>query len=262
MKIIKNEELEVYSSKSAIFLTNDSVIVDNFEETPLVNFVNVSTEIVADITNIYLYQDLLIILCKEVVPTQRFGQYNIKSYLNISSIKIQSLLVKVVHWLTWDRKVNYCSNCGGELYQVNNITEKKCSICNSLFYPNLAPAIMVLIQRGEEILLARSPHFNPGVYSAIAGFVDIGETAEEAVHREVKEELGIEVKNLKYFGSQSWPFPNSFMIAFSAHYLGGELKLDKNEIEDAQWYNRNNLPLLPNNCSIARSLIDKIISQI
>lgn len=115
---------------------------------------------------------------------------------------------------------------------------------------------MVLIQRNHQVLLARSAHFKPGIYSAIAGFIDIGESAEEAVYREVKEEVGIEISKLEYFGSQSWPFPNSFMIAFKAHYLSGELSINPNEIEDAKWFDIDDLPAIPSYPSISRKLID------
>src|ERR1700722_8943106 len=110
---------------------------------------------------------------------------------------------------------------------------------------------MVLIQKGNEILLGRSAHFKPGVYSALAGFIDIGETAEMAAHREVKEEVGLEITELEYFGSQSWPFPDSFMLAFKAKYLRGEINIDTKELEDARWFNLNNLPAIPPHPSIS-----------
>lgn len=118
---------------------------------------------------------------------------------------------------------------------------------------------MVLIQREHEILLARSKHFEEGMYSALAGFIDLGETAEVAVHREVKEEVGLEISDLVYFGTQPWPFPDSFMIAFKANYLSGDLKMDPEEIEDAQWFSPKHLPKLPSKASIARALIDSFI---
>ena len=118
---------------------------------------------------------------------------------------------------------------------------------------------MVLIKRDDRILLARSPHFRPGMYSAIAGFVEIGESAETAVHREVMEEVGINIRDLTYFGSQSWPFPASFMIAFTAHYAGGEILIDRSEIEDAKWFSVHDLPDLPLPPTIVRSLIDSLL---
>lgn len=121
---------------------------------------------------------------------------------------------------------------------------------------------MVLIQKEDKILLARSPHFQPGFYSAIAGFIDLGETAEHAAHREVKEELGIEITDLEYFSTQTWPFPDSFMIAFKAKYLDGELKLDENEIEDAGWFGAQDLPMLPPSSSIARQLIESVVNKL
>jgi NAD+ diphosphatase len=137
--------------------------------------------------------------------------------------------------------------------------EKKCKACDLSFLPNLSPAIMVLLKRENEILLARSPHFRQGMYSALAGFIDLGETAECAVHREVQEEVGLKVKSLQYFGSQSWPFPNSFMIAFTAEYLSGEIIMEPNEIEDAKWFNIHNIPDLPSMPSISRRLIDSVL---
>jgi NAD+ diphosphatase len=120
---------------------------------------------------------------------------------------------------------------------------------------------MALVRRGEALLLARSPHFPAGMHSALAGFVEPGESLEHCLVREVREEVGIEVTNLRYFSSQPWPFPHSLMIAFNCDYAGGELKPDPAEIEAAAWFTPDNLPMLPNKISIARRLIDATLAQ-
>jgi NAD+ diphosphatase len=136
-----------------------------------------------------------------------------------------------------------------------------CDQCGLNSYPRISPAVMVLVRRDNELLLARSPHFKPGVFSALAGFVEAGETLEQCAMREVKEEVGIEISHLRYFSSQSWPFPNSLMVAFFAEYAGGELTPDPNEIEAADWFTLDALPRLPDPVSIARRLIEGAIAQ-
>ena len=121
--------------------------------------------------------------------------------------------------------------------------------------------MIVLVERGHELLLARSRHFLPGMYSVLAGFVEPGESLEEAVVREVKEEVGVTVKDIRYFGSQSWPFPHSLMIGFTATYAGGEISLDDSEIEEAGWFTVDNLPPIPGKISIARKLIDWFVAK-
>jgi NAD+ diphosphatase len=119
----------------------------------------------------------------------------------------------------------------------------------------------MLVSRGDKLLLARSPRFRENMYSVLAGFVEPGETLEETVEREVLEECGIRVKNIRYFGSQPWPFPHSLMIGFTAEYAGGEITIDGEEIIDAGWYSVDNLPQIPDKISIARKLIDWFIVQ-
>jgi NAD+ diphosphatase len=130
-----------------------------------------------------------------------------------------------------------------------------------LFYPRLSPAVIVLVSCGDKVLLARSPGFPPGMYSVLAGFVEPGESIEETIGREIREEVGIEVENLGYFGSQPWPFPNSLMIGFTAEHAGGELCTDPAEIEDAGWYSAGDLPPLPPKVSIARAMIDEFVGR-
>ena len=135
----------------------------------------------------------------------------------------------------------------------------QCPSCGLLTYPRISPAVMVLIRRGDELLLARSPHFRSGMYSALAGFVEAGETVEHAAVREVREEVGIEIANLRYFRSQPWPFPDSLMLAFFADYAGGEITPDPAEIAEAGWFPIDALPTLPDPVSIARRLIDAAV---
>ena len=131
---------------------------------------------------------------------------------------------------------------------------RSCPRCNLSVYPRISPAMMVLVTRGRQLLLGRGVNFPAGFYSALAGFVEAGETIEQTVHREVMEEVGLRVRNLRYFASQSWPFPNSLMIAFNAEYDGGDLRIDPAELVDAQWFEPEELPRMPPRFSIARAL--------
>ena len=132
----------------------------------------------------------------------------------------------------------------------------KCPACSFLAYPRISPAMMVLVKRGDSILLARHKASPAPFFTALAGFLEAGESAEEAVHREVFEEVGLKVDNIRYFGSQNWPFPHSLMIAFTADYAGGELSIDENEIAEAQWFGPGDMiPRTPPGISIAGHLI-------
>ena len=163
--------------------------------------------------------------------------------------------------LDWDNDHQYCSRCGAPTENHPTDRAKVCPECNFTQYPRISPCIIVLVTRGYEVLLARSARFPPGVYSTLAGFVEPGETLEMAVHREVFEETGIHVTNLRYLDSQPWPFPHSLMIGFHAEYAGGELKVDGVEIEHADWWAVNALPKVPPQGSISRFLIDQYIEQ-
>jgi NAD+ diphosphatase len=163
--------------------------------------------------------------------------------------------------VAWHETHRFCVRCGSNTELAQGELAMKCTRCGTLHYPRLSPAAIVLVRRGDRILLAHSPGFPKGLYSVLAGFVEPGESIEEAVVREVREEVGIEVTNVRYFGSQPWPFPNSLMIGFTADYLGGDLNPQPGEIEDAGWYTADDLPLLPPKISIARSMIDDFVKQ-
>lgn len=160
----------------------------------------------------------------------------------------------------WARTHRFCARCGTPTRRDERHEAMACPSCGQLHFPRLAPAVIVLVQRGREMLLARSPHFAEGVYSTLAGFVEPGESLEDTVHREIREEVGVEVTNLRYFGSQPWPFPHSLMIGFIADWAGGEIRLDDDEIEDAAWFTPERLPPgLPFQLSIARRLVDDFL---
>jgi len=175
-----------------------------------------------------------------------------------NELAIAALAVQIIDF---DRTTQYCGRCGAKTRQLRTERAKFCSDCNLITYPRLSPAIIVLVQNGDQVLLASSPHFPPGLYSTLAGFVEPGENLEHAVCREVFEEVGITVKNIRYFGSEPWPFPHSFMIGFVADYAGGEITIDNKEIVSAAWFDRDHLPLIPSPMSISRALIDGWIER-
>jgi NAD+ diphosphatase len=175
-----------------------------------------------------------------------------------------ALAGRALQIVDWDRTHQYCGACGVATVVRTHERSRECPACGLVVYPRLAPAVMCLVRRGQKLLLARSHRFAKGVYSALAGFVEPGETLEQCLEREVHEEVGIRVCGTRYFASQPWPFPHSLMIAFFADYDSGEIRIDAAEIEDARWFdveNLENLPRLPARISIARRLIDAAIGE-
>jgi len=165
--------------------------------------------------------------------------------------------------LEWDATHRYCGRCGAPTAMRSDERSRACPGCGRTTYPPVSPAVMVLITDGaRRVLLARKAAWPPGRYSAIAGFVEPGEMLEDTVARETLEEVGVEVKNVRYFGSQPWPFPHSLMIAFTAEYAGGELRPDGVEIEEARWFDADELPKLPPGISISRRLIDTVSAEL
>jgi NAD+ diphosphatase len=158
--------------------------------------------------------------------------------------------------MDWDRTHRYCSRCGAATTGKPGERAKVCPSCGLVFYPRISPAVIVAVVDGDRILLGRAHRFPVEMYSVIAGFVDPGESLEECVHREVAEETGIRIRNVRYFGSQPWPFPNSLMVGFTAEYAGGELVVDAAELASADWFTASALPRIPDRLSIARRLID------
>jgi len=163
---------------------------------------------------------------------------------------------RAIQIMRWDQESQFCSHCGSPTETLSKERAKKCPACGFLNFPRLSPAVITAVLKGNQILLVHSRSFPDNLFSLIAGFIEPGETAEECVRREIMEEVGIEVKNIKYFTSQPWPFPNSLMFGFTAEYDRGEIQVDGTEITAAGWYALNDLPEIPSRISIARRIID------
>ena len=168
---------------------------------------------------------------------------------------------RAVQIIEWERTNRFCGRCGIPNELSPGERSMRCPQCRLLRFPQLSPAIIVLIHRGDDVLLARSHRFPEGLYSALAGFVEPGETVESALKREVEEEVGLQVTNLEYRGSQPWPFPNSLMLGFFAEYAGGDIVLEDEEIAAAEWFPVDDLPNVPGGISIANRLITSWVAR-
>lgn len=178
----------------------------------------------------------------------RASYYKLPQELYIKAGKCHEILY-------WDANTKYCGVCGAPMKLHTDIS-KRCTNCGKEIWPQLATAIIVLVHRGDEVLLVHARNFRGDFFGLVAGFVETGETLEEAVHREVLEETGITIDNLRYFGSQPWPYPCGLMVGFHADYISGDIHLQRSELSKGAWFKRDNLPVIPEKLSIARKLID------
>ena len=167
---------------------------------------------------------------------------------------------RAVQIIRWDRDHRFCGRCGGPTEPHPEERSKVCPRCGFTAYPVISPAVIVAVRRNDRLLLARSPHFPQGMHSVLAGFNEPGESLEETVRREIKEEVDLDIGDIAYFGSQPWPFPHTLMIGFTARWAGGEIAIDGREIEAADWYGAGEMPRLPAGYSIARRLINDFLS--
>lgn len=196
------------------------------------------------------------------VPQEPFAVMGLRElfgHLGEQGLALAGRASQVIEWAATHK---FCGRCATPTAQVEHERCMKCPKCGLTAYPRISPAIIVLVRRGEEALLARNAHFPGAFYSTLAGFSEIGETLEETLVREVREEVSIDVTNPRYFGSQPWPFPHSLMIGYTADYAGGEIKVDGAEIAEARWFKADALPSIPPKLSIARRLIDHWLADV
>lgn len=192
-------------------------------------------------------------------PFELFALRMLAAMLDPALFGVTGRAMHAADWLTTSR---FCGRCGTKTTPIEGERGMGCPNCQLHIYPRISPAIITLVRRGPLALLASNAKFPGAFYSTLAGFAEIGESLEETLIREVHEEAGVKVNNVRYFGSQPWPFPNSLMIAFTADWESGEINIDPKEISDAKWFTADALPMIPPPLSIARQLIDAWVKEV
>ncbi|MES2264505.1 MAG: NAD(+) diphosphatase [Pseudomonadota bacterium] len=193
----------------------------------------------------------------DAVPDPNYAWHGLRSLFGVLDGEFLGLAGRACQLAEWARTHRYCGACATPMVQLAGERCYKCPACNMTAYPRISPAMMVLIRKGDSVLLAMHTQSPYKRYTALAGFLEAGESVEEAVHREVYEEVGLRVHNLRYFDSQSWPFPHSLMLAFTADYLDGEIRVDASEIADARWFGPDDeWPEMTVSVSIAAALLN------
>ncbi|GAA5316585.1 MAG: NAD(+) diphosphatase [Candidatus Pelagadaptatus aseana] len=196
---------------------------------------------------------------EEIIPGYFWD--GLRALLSGLSPTMYEIAARALQVVTWDRDHRFCGRCGAETQPHNNERAKVCGSCRLEFYPRLSPCVITVVTRDEYCLLAHNPQFPARYFSALAGFVEAGETLEAALAREVKEEVNIDVGPMSYFGSQSWPFPSQLMIGFHAEYQSGEIEVDGLEIAEANWYRYDDLPLIPPEGTLSGQLIRGFVNR-
>lgn len=202
-------------------------------------------------------------LDKPVVDEEGLEMMNLRASFDVLSAEDYNLAGKAAELIYWDQNTKFCGCCGAPMKFHTEIS-KRCTECGKEVWPQLATAVIVRVTRHtmldgsptEEILLVHANNFRRPYYGLVAGFVETGETLEEAVRREVHEETGLDITNILYFGSQPWPFPCGLMVGFTADYVSGDIHLQRSELTSGGWFTRDDLPPIPGHSSIARRLID------
>jgi NAD+ diphosphatase len=201
-------------------------------------------------------------LASDAEPPEGMAFRDLRQLYGALDTSLHAVAARALQIVEWDRTHRFCGACGAQTSAHASERSRVCSACGLAHYPRIAPAVIVAVTRGDEILLGRSPHFPPGIYSVLAGFVEPGESLEQAVFREVLEETGIEVEEVRYFASQPWPFPHSLMLGFTARHRAGEIRPDGVELTDARWFHRDDMPMLfPGNVSISQWLIRQFLAR-
>jgi NAD+ diphosphatase len=246
--------------------SEDQLLVDTSSSLPFEEktFTPASLGIKPDFSMLFGYYKSVPCFFAVIDPSQKtksMSAVSLRSLFGVVDEDYFSLAGKALQILHHRREHIYCSKCATPMEDRLEELARFCPSCGFICFPRVSPAVIMSVVKDDHILLGRSPHFTKDMYSTLAGFVEAGETLEEAVAREVHEETNIVVEQVNYVTSQPWPFPHSVMIGYSAQYKEGEIKIDTKELEDAGWYHYKDLPKLPSRITIARLLIDNFITS-
>lgn len=265
--IVQNPQVEntkhaywmiVSSDKILCTLEETNVVFSSWQELEFVH------EYSGDVVQVGTYQDTpcyLIDTGSELIEQEQLEYIGLRSLLMKMRPEWFGIIARAWQVALFLRTHRYCGQCGSRVQNVEWELAMQCHQCGHRCYPRISPCIIVAIRDGDHILLAQGRHHKNEMYSTLAGFVESGESLEEAVHREVFEEVGVKVKNLEYFSSQPWPFPHSIMVGFLAEYAGGDIVVDEQEILTADWFKQDKLPLIPPTFSIAGQLIKETFKR-
>lgn len=202
-----------------------------------------------------------VIECDRDIAIDGYSWIGLRVILNRLAPLQFDVASRALQLLTWLKTHRYCGACGTPTVVSATDRAMCCSACSLDFYPRISPCVITLIHRGDQCLLARNAQFPDAFYSTLAGFIEPGETPEDCLHREVFEEVGLRVRNIEYFASQTWPFPGQLMLGFFAEYEGGDITVDGVEITSAEWFTPSDLPMIPPPTALAGQLISAFVSR-
>ena len=242
---------------------NDQLLLQKKGETYTIPYSINPPVPVKNVLEVNLLEDMPACAASVDTPLEETAEYlpmGLRASYDYLDPVLHKIAGKAYELIYWDQHSRFCPSCGTKTVMQTTIS-KQCPNCKYEIYPVVSPAILVLIRKGDAILLVHARNFRGSFYGLVAGFLETGETLEECVAREVKEETGLDVKNITYFGNQPWPYPSGLMVGFIADYAGGEIKLQEEELSSGDFYTRDNLPELPRKLSLARKMIDWWLEQ-
>mgnify|MGYP002406066086 CR=1 FL=1 len=242
---------------------NDQLLLQKKGETYTIPYSINPPVPVKNVLEVNLLEDMLACTASVDTPLEETAEYlpmGLRASYDYLDPILHKIAGKAYELIYWDQHSRFCPSCGTKTVMQTTIS-KQCPNCKYEIYPVVSPAILVLIRKGDAILLVHARNFRGSFYGLVAGFLETGETLEECVRREVMEETGLEINNITYFGNQPWPYPSNLMVGFIADYVSGTIRLQDEELSEGAFFTKDNLPELPRKLSLARKMIDWWLEQ-
>ena len=242
---------------------NDQLLLQKKGETYTIPYSINPPVPVKNVLEVSLLEDMPACTASVDTPLEETAEYlpmGLRASYDYLDPILHKIAGKAYELIYWDQHSRFCPSCGTKTVMQTTIS-KQCPNCKYEIYPVVSPAILVLIRKGDAILLVHARNFRGSFYGLVAGFLETGETLEECVRREVMEETGLEINNITYFGNQPWPYPSNLMVGFIADYVSGMIRLQDEELSEGAFFSKDNLPELPRKLSLARKMIDWWLEQ-